>query len=463
MSVFKIFLGLFILLGILVSPNANAQNLMVGHTTVTFNDPSRTGGFGSGAGLGRQIQTEVYYPAATAGEDVMVATGTWPLIVFGHGFAMNWDAYSNIWEQLVPLGYIMAFPRTESTLFPAPSHNDFGLDIAIVADKLTENGQNSSSLFYQKLTDYICVMGHSMGGGAAVLAASQSTLFDAYVGLAPAETSPSAISAAAALQIPSIILSGSNDGVTPPSQNHLPIFEAIPHACKSFANLIGGGHCYFANSNFNCDFGEATVSSGISINRAQQQNLTYQQLTPWLAYFLDRSCTGYEAFISYPIPGIDLTTTCPTTLPNVTISLNGLLLSTDTPGLSYQWYLDGSPIPGETNDTLVIPTNFSGTYNFNLLVNFEYGCQFSNTIADLTELELNYQLYPIPAHDYLELIGDFETSSNYLLQNMQGQVIQAGSLDTKHAQINVSSVKTGCYLLQIRAKHNATFKVLIQH
>jgi hypothetical protein len=39
----------------------------VGHRTMTFNDPSRTGGFGSGGGAGRQIQTEIYYPAATAG------------------------------------------------------------------------------------------------------------------------------------------------------------------------------------------------------------------------------------------------------------------------------------------------------------------------------------------------------------------------------------------------------------
>ena len=31
----------------------------VGHRTITFNDPTRTGGFGSGGGAGRQIQTEI--------------------------------------------------------------------------------------------------------------------------------------------------------------------------------------------------------------------------------------------------------------------------------------------------------------------------------------------------------------------------------------------------------------------
>lgn len=93
-----------LLIGIFSSQFCLAQTLNIGHTTLTFNDPNRTGGFGSGAGAGRQIQTEIYYPSATTGENVAVANGTWPLIVFGHGFAMNWDAYSNIWNQLVPLG-----------------------------------------------------------------------------------------------------------------------------------------------------------------------------------------------------------------------------------------------------------------------------------------------------------------------------------------------------------------------
>ena len=100
---------LIFLIGLCASSFVVAQNLSVGHATLTFNDPTRTGGFGSGAGPGRQIQTEIYYPAAAAGENVAVANGQYPLIVFGHGFAMIWDAYSNIWNQLVPLGYIMAF------------------------------------------------------------------------------------------------------------------------------------------------------------------------------------------------------------------------------------------------------------------------------------------------------------------------------------------------------------------
>ena len=93
----------------------SAQNYQIGHTTITFNDPNRTGGFGSGSGSGRQIQTEIYYPADVAGTDVASSSGSFPVIVFGHGFVMSWDSYDNIWTELVPLGYIVAFPRTEGS------------------------------------------------------------------------------------------------------------------------------------------------------------------------------------------------------------------------------------------------------------------------------------------------------------------------------------------------------------
>jgi predicted dienelactone hydrolase len=119
----------------------------VGHTTITFNDPARTGGFGSGGGAGRQIQTEVYYPSTTAGDNVAVASGKFPVITFGHGFAMAWDAYTNIWQHYVNRGYILAFPRTEGGLIPGPSHGDFGTDLKQVSDKMLALNTNANSIF----------------------------------------------------------------------------------------------------------------------------------------------------------------------------------------------------------------------------------------------------------------------------------------------------------------------------
>jgi hypothetical protein len=354
----------------------------------------------------------------------------------------------------------MAFPRTESGLFPSPSHGDFGQDIALVAQKMSDAGQNSNSIFDTKISDYTCAMGHSMGGGAAVLASSQSTIFDCYLGLAPAETNPSAIAAAANLQIPSLILSGSNDGVTPPSQHHLPIFNAIPQECKSFANLIGGGHCYFANSNFNCDFGESTSSTGISLSRSEQQSLMYQQITPWLSYFLGQSCEGYASFMEYPVTGIALSSTCPNSIPDVTITQNNNILSTTTHGSAYQWYLNGAPIVGQTNDSLEVVDNFSGVYQ--LLVYFDYGCQFSNNIAQLNEFSLDLKIYPNPAREFIEINGSKTNFNTFHMLNLQGKIVKSGTLNFSKTKIELQDLSTGTYLLEICGTQKAHYKVLIQ-
>jgi predicted dienelactone hydrolase len=230
------------------------------------------------------------------GENSTVALGDFPIIVFGHGFAMTWDAYTNIWEHYAPMGYILAFPRTEGGLFPGPSHADFGLDMNVVETRMQAEDVLATSLFYQKINGNSALMGHSMGGGATILGASVNTSIKAVVGLAPAETDPSAIAAASNVTVPAIIFSGGQDGVTPPNEHHIPIYDGLSSACKSFVNVVGGAHCYFANSNFNCDFGEGTSSTGISITRAEQQTRTYSILDPWLSYQLMNDNAAWTTF-----------------------------------------------------------------------------------------------------------------------------------------------------------------------
>lgn len=278
-----IFLYIFSTAILLFLSTAMQAQFSVGHTTITFNDPNRTGGFGSGGGPGRQIQTEIYYPAASTGDNVPVSEGEFPVVVIGHGFVMSWDAYANIWGLLVPQGYVVALPRTEGGF--SPSHGDFGLDLTQVLDNTFDLGSNDQSIFFGKIANTGAIMGHSMGGGASFLAGAQSTSVTTIIGLAPAETNPSAITAAGNITVPVLVFSGSEDAVTPPAEHHLPIYNAAASECKFFVSLVGGGHCYFANANTNCDFGEL-VSGLPSMNRATQQGLMNQFLLPWLDWQL---------------------------------------------------------------------------------------------------------------------------------------------------------------------------------
>lgn len=254
----------------------------VGHTTVTFFDATRN----------RDILTEIYYPADVAGDDVATAEGTYPSVVFGHGFLMVWSAYANVWEHLVPQGYIMLFPRTEGGILP--NHAAFGEDLAFLSTAIEDLGNDASSVLFNHVAPECALMGHSMGGGCAFLAAEAADV-ESVIGLAPAETNTSAIAAAAAVTEPTLVLSGTSDGVTPPSEHHIPIYNATAAGCKHLVNIIDGSHCYFANTNFNCDFGEFNPGD---LSREAQQQIMNNLLDPWLEQHLKSGCTAYDDFVA---------------------------------------------------------------------------------------------------------------------------------------------------------------------
>jgi hypothetical protein len=153
-------------------------------------------------------------------------------------------------------------------------------------------------LFYQRIDSMSCVMGHSMGGGAAFLAAQQSPSIKAIATLAAAETSPSAINAAASLSIPALLLAGGNDCVTPPSGHQIPMYNSLQSDCKTYISINGGSHCQMAEYNFYCAFGEATCSPSPAISRAQQHLVINRYLTPWLQSILKGDETAGEVFDS---------------------------------------------------------------------------------------------------------------------------------------------------------------------
>nr|MBK9650957.1 fibronectin type III domain-containing protein [Bacteroidota bacterium] len=267
----------------LISGMVQAQ-FQVGHTTINFVDSARSN---------RIIQTEIYYPAATTGNDVAVAgtTDKFPLVVFGHGFLMVYTSYSNIWQALVANGYIVALPRTEGNILP--NHANFGKDLAFIANAFSKLNNTNTSLFYNKYSAQVCLSGHSMGGGAAMLAAKEAGVYNAVALLAPAQTNPTATAAAAMVNIPTMIIAGSNDCVTPANAHSKAIYDSSASMCKSYVSINGASHCQFANYNFNCSFGENTCGTPATITRDMQHQYTMKYLLPFLNYRLKNNCQAY--------------------------------------------------------------------------------------------------------------------------------------------------------------------------
>jgi pimeloyl-ACP methyl ester carboxylesterase len=259
---------------------ASAQNFAIGHLTASTTDPSRS----------RTITMEVYYPADVAGNNVAFTQQpiTTPILVFGHGFVMTWDAYANIWQSLVPHGYLIAFATTETGF--SPSHLNFGKDLAYIVSYLESEAGNPTSVFYNRLDSVACVMGHSMGGGAAFLAAQYQPDIVSMVTFAAAETTPSAIAAAASITIPSLVIAGGNDCVAPPAAHQLPMYNALAGTCKAYVSINGASHCQMAETNALCSFGEATCLPTAAISRAVQHTIIDRYMIPWLDFHFRSDC-----------------------------------------------------------------------------------------------------------------------------------------------------------------------------
>ncbi len=264
------------------------QVYQIGHTTITFVDSSRNN---------RSIPTEVYYPADVMGDNVAFTAQNslqFPSLVFGHGFLTTWDAYENFWTSLVPNGYIMAFPKTEGSF--SPSHIEFGRDLAFIINALNSLGNQSASIFYNRVSSFNSVMGHSMGGGASFLAVPLNLNIKTLINFAAAETNPSAILAATNVSIPTLLFSGANDCITPASTNQIPMYNATNSLCKTYLSIIGGNHCQMAQNSAFCNIGEATCFPAATITRAAQHAKITSYLLPWLDFQLKGICSQGTLF-----------------------------------------------------------------------------------------------------------------------------------------------------------------------
>lgn len=366
---------LLLLCLMIASDHSIAQTFEVGHTSINFYDSERD----------REVPTEIYYPTETEGEDVPVANGEHPVVIFGHGFLMSWDAYDNFWTALVPQGYILCFPTTEMSLLP--NHEAFALDFSFIKEQMQiENGE-TSSLFLNAVAPETVFMGHSMGGGASCLAAANEADLTGLVNFAAAETNPSAISASQMITAPTLMYSGGDDCVTPPEDHQDPIYENLGTECKTIIEIIDGGHCYFANESFTCNLGEATCNFNLNITAEVQQAIAFTYLNLWLEYAVQGDEASFDTF-------------------NTALSEDNDILFMQSCGSNH------IPVESEGLDLVVFPNPTESILQV-------------NTTGTLTN-----------------------TSKRYVIMNSQGQVVQEGSLTSNQLTLNLSHLPDGAYCIK---------------
>lgn len=379
-----------------------AQNFPVGHIETHYFDAARSN---------RDVWTEIYYPATVAGNNTAVATGTFPVIVFGHGFTITWSSYDYFWNYFVPKGYICVFPRTEGNL--SPNHGNFGGDLAYLS-QLFPNVLNAdaASPFYQKVAPKTAIMGHSMGGGASFLGCANNSQVTTMVTYAAAVTNPSSVTAAANVTCPTLVIAGKEDCVAPIADHQRLMYNGVSNAaCKYYVELSGASHCQFTNGNATtCYFGEGTacIGWGPFISLQDQQMRTLALTENWLKYYLKNDCSGWSNFESYidaesASGNIDsVMQACNNSVPIATVTPVGPLTFCDggsatltaSGGNTYSWST------GATGSMLTVTA--AGNYT-------AYVTQGICTVAS-TPVTVN--VHPLPATPIVSQIGNVLSCGN---------------------------------------------------
>jgi len=375
---------LFLIIGF-----AKAQ-FQVGHMSINFKDASRSGGYTISGGItmpgtGRTIGTEVYYPAAAAGNNVAVSSGTFPVVVIGHGFQMTWDSYDNIYNRLAQKGFIVALPRTEGGLSPA--HADFGADLRLVASlmlALNTSTVSGTTTFNGKVSNKTAIGGHSMGAGSSFLAAANNTTLTCLFNMAAAETNPSSINSATTITVPSLVIGGQRDCVadTTVQNSH---YNNIASTKKFKVFLKDLTHCDFGNGgSFQCTFGQGVSGCGNTLSNTAALNRYMTYIEPFLTNLLKDNCPAGKQFMdtiqaaSSVRVGRRIQGTL-VSLPTITINGGGVSICngnqvtlTASGANTYTW------TGGVTNASAFTPTT---TQNYTVTGADAQGCTNTNTTS----------------------------------------------------------------------------------
>jgi dienelactone hydrolase len=203
---------------------------------------------------GRSFRAIVVEPAGAQ-------PGSCPVVAFGNGYAQGAHRYRSILEDLAARGYVAIAPDSETGLWPSHTR---------LAEDLWRSIRWARAQVRAAHPAWCAVAGHSMGGGAALLAASHHPQIDTVVTFAAAETRPSAIDAVRDLTVDALFVVGSRDRLVRPSRTRR-LYAAKPPP-STLATIVGGYHCGFLDlasyGGIGCDRGSITRDEQLTTTRA---------------------------------------------------------------------------------------------------------------------------------------------------------------------------------------------------
>ncbi len=209
---------------------------------VRLTDPSRRIGTAR-----RSFLTIIRYPVAAPGQN----PGPFPLIVFGHGFAVSPAPYARLLDPWARAGYVVAspvFPLENANHPGGPDENDLPNqpgDMSLVITDLSHRRVSGSGPLAGLIDPRsVAVTGQSDGGDTALAAAYDPAVRDKRVGaamiLSGAEDPFAPPFAMPPNGPPLLAVQGTADTINPPGDT----YAFYRHAArpKVLLKLLGAGH-----------------------------------------------------------------------------------------------------------------------------------------------------------------------------------------------------------------------------
>jgi len=207
-----------------------------------------------------------------AGRDASLADGTFPIVLFSHGYSGMRLQSTFLTSHLASWGMIVVAPDHWSrdlnhVLSAQVGDRESSIEELLASlDLVTAGNDDPASLFQGHVdTSRIIALGHSAGGGTIVGAAADDRV-DGYISMASGVVGMGGADATTTapptfVNKPSFFLAGSTDAVVPVDTVTRPSFEAVPGPSRLWI-IDGMGHNGFDDF---CTFGNGSGIIGVAL------------------------------------------------------------------------------------------------------------------------------------------------------------------------------------------------------
>jgi PKD repeat protein len=194
-----------------------------------------------------------------------------------------------------------------------------------------------------------------------------------------------------------------------------------------------------------------------SSSASQDPSVTYNTAGTYNAQLIATNSDGSDTILFSNYITVSGFPAVPTVIDNA-----GTLESSHV-GSGNQWYLNGSPVGGATNDTY-IPVQ-GGSYT--VVYTDVNGCSATSapiiSTIGIEDIQLSFSIYPNPATERLTIDAGIAVKANIKMMDLSGRVVLSSKMNQSQLSVDVSALADGVYMIRIEYGNKSITRKIIKH